>query len=132
MTAKRGQANEEPAQNYDHTKFVNEGAAETFGLISKNRSFIKEKGFHHPKDFFHKKNANKGWRALCQPPKPAATMIVREFYTNLASNMKKWVIVHGILVYFDAKSINEFYNLELVDNEAFDSLYTGLELPRGH
>ena len=48
MTVKRGQASEEPTQNYDHTKFVNEGAAENFGLISKNRSFIKEKGFHHP------------------------------------------------------------------------------------
>ena len=76
MTAKRGQVSEEPAQSYDHTKFVNEGAAEKFGLISKNWSFIKEKGFHHPEDFFSKIIANKGWRALCQPPKPTATIIV--------------------------------------------------------
>ena len=65
MTAKIGQASEEPTQNYDHTKFINEGASEKFELISKNRSFIKEKGFHHPKDFFPKTIANKGWRALC-------------------------------------------------------------------
>ena len=26
----------------------NESTTEKFGLISKNRSFIKEKGFHHP------------------------------------------------------------------------------------
>ena len=45
---------EEPAHNYDHEKFVNKGAAEKFGLISKNRSFIKEEGFHHPDDFFRK------------------------------------------------------------------------------
>ena len=113
-------------QNYDHTKFLNEGAAEKFGLISKNRSFIKEKGFHHPEDFFRKIIANKGWQALCQPPKPATTMIVREFYANLAANMKKQVRVHGIWVDFGAKSINEFYNLEPADNEAFDSLYATL------
>ena len=87
---------------------------------------------NHPGDFFRKRIANKGWRALCQQPKPAATMIVQEFYTNLASNMNKWVIVHGIFFDFDAKSINEFYNLEPMDNGAFDSLYAGLELPRGH
>ena len=45
MTAKRGRASEEPARTYDHDKFVNESAAEKFGLISKNRSFINEKGF---------------------------------------------------------------------------------------
>ena len=76
MAAKRCRANEEPAQNYDHTKFVNEGAVKKFGLISKNRSFIKEKGFHHLDDFFRKTIANKGWRTLCQPPKVVATMIV--------------------------------------------------------
>ena len=48
MTAKRGRASEEPARSYDHDKFVNEDAAAKFGLISKNRSFRKEKGFHHP------------------------------------------------------------------------------------
>ena len=130
MTAKRGRAGEEPMQNYDHTKFVNEGAAEKFGLISKNRSFIKEKGFHHPEDFFCKTIANKGWRALCQPPKPTATMIVREFYANLATNMNKWVRVRGIWVDFDAMSINEFYNLERVDNGEFNSLYAGSNYPK--
>ena len=65
MTAKRGRASEEPARSYDHDKFVNESAAEKFDLISKNRSFIKEKGFHHPDDFFHKMITNKGWWALC-------------------------------------------------------------------
>ena len=116
-------------QSYDHTKFVNEGAAKKFGLISKNRSFIKEKGFHHHEDFFRKTIANKGWCALCQPPKPAATMIVQEFYANLATNMNKGVRVIGIWVDFFAKSINEFYNLEPVDNGAFDSLYVTPNYP---
>ena len=49
-------------------------------------------------------------------------MIVREFYANLAANMNKWVRVRGIWVDLNAKSINEFYNLEPVDNGAFDSL----------
>ena len=79
MTAKRCRASEEPTHSYDHDKFINESVAEKFGLISKNWSFIKEKGFHHPEDFFRKKIADKGWRALSQPPHPAATSVVREF-----------------------------------------------------
>ena len=108
MIVKRGRTSEEPAQSYDNTKFVNEGEVEKFSLISKNRAFIKEKGFHYPEDFFRKIIANKGWRALCQPPKPGASMIVREFYANLATNMNKRVRVRGIWVDFGAKSINEF------------------------
>ena len=50
-------------------------------------------------------------------------MIVRELYVNLATNMNKWVQVRGIWVDFGANSINEFYNLELVDNGEFDSFY---------
>ena len=109
MTAKRGRASEEPTRGYDHTKVVNEGVAENFGLISKKGPFIKEKRFHHPEDFFRKTIVNKGWRALCQPPKLATTMIVREFYANLATNMNKRVRVCGIWVDFGAKSINKFF-----------------------
>ena len=43
--------------------------------------------------------------------------------------MKKWVRVCRILVDFGAKSINEFYNLEPVDNGAFDSLYAAPNYP---
>ena len=60
ITAKRGQASEELTYSYDHDKFVNESTAEKFVLIFKNRLFIKEKGFHHPDDFFGKTIANKG------------------------------------------------------------------------
>ena len=123
MTSKRGRASEEPAHSYDHEKIVNESAAKKFDLISKNRSFIKEKGFHHPDDFFRKTIANKGWRALCQPPSPAATSVVREFYANLTSHVLKKVRVRGVLVDFSAKFINQYYYLELVKLEAFDRLH---------
>ena len=111
MNLKRGRAREEPTHSYDHEKFVNESAAKKFDLIFKNRSFIKEKEFYHPDDFFHETIANKGWRALCQPPSPAATSVVREFYANLASHVLKKVWVHGVLVDFNVKSINRYYNL---------------------
>ena len=52
LISKRKRVSEEPTHDYDHEKFVKGSAAEKFGLISKNRSFIKEKGFHHPDDFF--------------------------------------------------------------------------------
>ena len=76
MTSKRGQASEEPGHSYDHEKIFNESAIEKFGLISKNRSFIKEKEFLHPDDFFRKMIANKGWQTICQPPSPTATSVV--------------------------------------------------------
>ena len=129
MTTKRGRASEEPAHNYDHGKFVDESATEKFGLISKNRSFIKEKGFHHPEDFFRKTIADKGWRALCQPPRPAAISVVREFYANLASHVLKKVRVHGVLVDFSAKSINQYFNLEPVPPKPFDRLHVHPDYP---
>ena len=65
LPTKRGRPNEDPTHNFDVSRFVNEGAVDRFGTICKNRSFIKEKGFHHPDDFFHKTIAAMGWWALC-------------------------------------------------------------------
>ena len=129
LTSKWGRASEDLTPNFDLTKFVNEGAADRFGTICKNRSFIKEKGFHHLDDFFRKTIANKGWRALCQPPRPAATSVVREFYANLASHVVKKVRVRGVLVDFSAQSINQFYNLDPVPPEPFDRLYERMDYP---
>ena len=123
LSSKRSWASEEPTRDYDHEKFVNESAIEKFDLISKNRSFFKEKGFHHPDDFFCKTITNKGWRALCQPRRPAATSVVQEFYANLTSHILKRVRVHGVLVDFSEKSINRYYNLEQVNPEAYDRLH---------
>ena len=102
LPTKRGRVSEDPTPNFVITKFVNEGAADRFGTICKNRSFIKEKGFHHLDDFFRKTIATKGWQALCQPPRPATMSVVREFYANLASHVVKKVRVCGVLVDFSA------------------------------
>ena len=112
MSSKRSRASEEPSPAYDHEKFVNESTVEKFSLISANRFFIKEKGFQHPEDFFRKTIARKGWGALCQPPRSAATIVVREFYANIAAHVLKKVRVRGVLVDFSAKSINAYYNLD--------------------
>ena len=50
-------------------------------------------------------------------------MVVREFYSNLAAHVLTRVRVRGVLVDFSAKSINEYYNLELVNSEAYDRLH---------
>ena len=123
MSLKSSRASEEPSLTYDHDKFVNKSATEKFNLIFSNRSFIKEKGFQHPYDFFRNTIARKGWGALCQPPGLAATMVVREFYDNLAAHVLKKVRVYGVLVDFSAKSINLYYNLEPVNFEAYDRLH---------
>ena len=123
MTAKRGRASEEPTCTYDQAKFVNEGAAEKFGLICKNRSFIKETGFHHPEDIFRKNIVAKGWQALCQSPRPDATSVVQEFYSNLAFHVVKQVRVRNMLVDFSARSINQYYHLDPVPHEPFDRLH---------
>ena len=130
LPTKIGWASEDPTSNFDITKFVNKGAADRFGTICKNKSFIKEKGFHHPNDFFRKTIATKGWRALCQPPHSASTSVVQEFYANLASHVIKKVRVCGVLVDFSAQSINQFYNLDPVPHEHFDRLYKRPDYPK--
>ena len=129
LPTKRSRSSEDPTPTYDVTRFMNESAADRFGTICKNRSFIKEKGFHHPDDFFRKTIAAKGWRALCQPPHPAAMSVVREFYANLASHVLKKVRVWGILVDFSAESINSFYSLDHVPSEPFNRLYEHPDYP---
>ena len=91
LSSEKSRRVDEKPKDFDHTKFVNVGVVEKFTLILKNCSFIKEKGFHHPDDFFRQTIINKGWRALCQPPRQVATMVVREFYANLASLVVKKV-----------------------------------------
>ena len=130
LSSKRSRASEEPTHDYDHEKFVNESAAEKFGLILKNKYFIKEKRFHHLDDFFRKTIAKKRWRALCQPPRPTATSVVRDFYTNLAFYILKRVWVCRVLVDFSAKSINRYYNLESVNPEAYDRLHEHPNYPK--
>ena len=129
LPTKRGRASEDPSPTFDVTRFVNEGAVDRFSTICKNQSFIKEKGFHHPDDFFRKTIASKGWRALCQPPRPAAMSVVREFYANLASHVVKKVRVRGVLVDFSAESINQFYNLDPVPPEPFYRLHERPDYP---
>ena len=65
LPAKRSRPSEAPTPAFDDSRFANMSAVERFGTICKNRSFIKEKGFHHPDDFFRKTIEAKGWRALC-------------------------------------------------------------------
>ena len=122
LPAKRSRASEAPPPAFDASRFANLSAAERFGFICKNSSFIKEKGFHHPDDFFRKTIEAKGWRALCQPPRPAAMSVVREFYANLASHVLKKVRVRGVLIDFSAESINSYYGLEHIPPGPFDQL----------
>ena len=130
LPTKRGRPSDESTPNYDVSRFFNEGGTDRFSTICKNLSFIKEKGFHHPNDFFRKTIAAKGWRALCQPPHPAAMSVVREFYANLASHVVKKVRVRGVLVDLSAESIIHYYNLDHVPLEPFDQLYECLDYPR--
>ena len=122
LPAKRSRVSADPTPTFNASRFINASVADRFSTICKNRSFIKEKGFHYPDDFFRKTIEAKGWRALCQPPRPAAMSVVREFYANLASHVLKKVRVLGVLVDFSTESINSFYGLEHVPPGPFDQL----------
>ena len=69
LPAKRSRPSEAPTPAFDASRFINESAADRFSIICKNRSFIKEKGFHHPDDFFRKTIEKK--RVACLVPTPS-------------------------------------------------------------
>ena len=56
-------------------------------------------------------------------------IIVLEFYANLVAHVLKKVRVHGVLVDISAKSINRYYNLDLVNPEAYDRLHENPNYP---
>ena len=56
-------------------------------------------------------------------------MVVLEFYANPAAHVLKKFKVRGVLVDFSANSINEFYNLESVNSEAYDRLQENPNYP---
>ena len=93
---------------------------------------LRKRGSTIQNIFFHKTIANKGWSTLCQPPRPAATMVVREFYSNLAANVLEKVRVDGVFVDLSAKSINKYYNLDPVNSEAYDRLQETTNYPKVH
>ena len=126
LSSKRSHKVEEPVEDYDRTKFVNLEASKRFTLITTNSSFINENGLNQPEDFFKKTIAKKWWKVLCQPPRSASTMVVREFYTNLVAHVVKKVMVRRVMVDFSAESINKFYNLEQVN------VYAYLRLQEAH
>ena len=84
-------SNAPPPKEYNHGMFITLETSKRYTMIARNRTFIKEKGFEHPEDFFMKYIANKGWRELCKPPKPAFISIVREFYANFVDQSLKRV-----------------------------------------
>ena len=56
-------------------------------------------------------------------------MVVREFLANLAAHVVKKVQVRGVLVDFSARSINEFYQLESVDDVVYNRIQEALNDP---
>ena len=75
--------NAPPLEEYNHDMFITFEASKRYTMIARNITFIKEKGFEHPKDFFKKYISNKGSNDLSKQPKQAVISVVRKFYANL-------------------------------------------------
>ena len=67
LPAKRSRPSEAPTPAFDASRFVNESVADRFSIICKNRSFIKEKGFHHPDDFLGRQSKERGGVPCANP-----------------------------------------------------------------
>ena len=61
--------------------------------------------------------------------KTSCNKCVQEFYVNLASHVLKKVWVCEVLVDFSVNPINRYYNLELVNPEAYDRLHENPNYP---
>ena len=132
LSSKKSRKIEGPSHDYDHEKFVNASVAENLASSPRIGPSSKKKGSTILRISFGKPLLKRegggggGGGALCEPPRLAATMVVREYYVNLAENVLNMVRVRGVVVDFSAKSINEYYHLELMNSDAYDRL---LETP---
>ena len=77
------------------------------------RSLCGENGFslNNTKDygmpgFVHDVVRNRNWIEFSKHPQPVVIPIVREFYANFHNDASEWVVVRGIRVHFNSRSIN--------------------------
>ena len=108
LSSKSSRANEEPSPAYDHDKFVNESVASSLPIAPS----LRRRDSNFPTIFSAKLYLGKGGVHYA---KPRGRLLVREFYAKLVAHVLKKVHVHGVLVDFSAKSINRYYNNELVN-----------------
>ena len=126
LPAKRGRASEDPTPNFYLTKFVNEGAADRFGTICKNRSFIKKRASTTPTiSLARPLRLRDGGRYANH-----LVQLRRVWYENFTPTSPPMSLKRsGCVVDFSTQSINQFYNLDPVPPEPFDRLYERPDYP---
>ena len=117
----------DPPPPNDPRQFISREAERLYHESLYNCSFIPKRGFPTSNAFFNFSIQNRGWQTLYAPSTPGMASIVREFHSNLRFRVSTTVFVRGRWVEFEARTINQIYQLWDYDNEEYQALFVATD-----
>ena len=111
----------------DPRRFISREAERLYHKSLCIRPFVTERDFPTSNTFFKVAIQTRGWQTLCAPPTPRVALVVREFHSNLGFRVGTTVFVRGRWVDFEARAINQIYQLWEDDSEEYQLLFVATD-----
>lgn len=100
-----------------------------YDSVVNQKCFIPDKGFRpacldakHGNSTLSRSVTALQWEKFCEPQEMPDSDVVREFYVNMRDNQSATVPVHGKVVPFSARAINDIFSLPNFANDGYSSM----------
>jgi hypothetical protein len=125
----RASSSRAPDEDYDHTFFVSEAAANLCQKFLEGMVFLGERGFlcTEPLSIRYLRPAlDRGWGEFLKHPPDGARDLCREFYANASVlHDHDQVFVRGKMVAFDSRTINTMFQIPIPEVDEFSAWRQG-------
>lgn len=115
----------EAEEEYDAKKFVSLAAQKRYLASVVKKGAIQERGLYVSMDSVSQQVKRRKWEELVKHPEAAVVPLVREFYANMKEHRNFRVFVRGKMVPFDRTTINRYYKLSNIENDAYERMLEG-------
>ena len=112
VTKQQRRKRKERQQEEEEDEFISEEAFSIWKKHYVGKGFVGERGFSQLISPFKELIDQRGWGKFCKHQKSGYAAVVREFYSNLVGRKENSVFVRGVLVSYEAETINEMYGME--------------------